>query len=52
MRIIMSVGYKPYVKSVFRMCRRNTSTVLTETKTMGVKPGEGNKPIIEIQNKI
>ena len=50
----MSVGYKPYIKLVLRMCRRNTSAVLTETKTMGVKPGvgTGNKPIIEIQNKI
>jgi hypothetical protein len=48
----MSVGYKPYVKSVLRMCRRKTGNILTETKTMTVKPGEGITPNVEIQYKI
>jgi hypothetical protein len=40
----MSVGYKPYVKSVIGMCRRIPCVVLTETNTMRVKLGEGNTP--------
>ena len=43
----MSVGYKPYVNRYSapkRMCRRNTSAVLTETYAMTVKPGLGIWP--------
>ena len=35
-RIIMSVGYIPYIKLVFRMCRRNTCAILTERNAMSV----------------
>ena len=48
-RIIMSVGYKPYVKLVVRLYRGNTYAVLTETNTIMVGPEEGNRPILEIQ---
>ena len=49
----MSVGYKPYVKSVvFRIFIRNTSGVLTETPAMVMKPGSRNTPKAEITYKI
>lgn len=42
MRIIISVGYIPYIKSVFRKRRRNTCVVLTETIVKKIKPSVGN----------
>ena len=49
-KMIMSVGYKPYVKSeVFRMCRRETCVVLTGTPAMmKVKLGPKFKPNADI----
>ena len=44
----MSVGYIPYIKSIFRKRRRNTCVVLTETSVMKAKLGKGNGPKIEI----
>ena len=56
MRIIMSVGYKPYVESVFsvrEIVKKETCEVLTETQTMAMKPGSlTNTPNVAIQYKI
>ena len=49
--MIMSVGYKHYVKS-FQICRRKTCAVLTETLAMKVKPGSCIKPNAKIIYKI
>jgi hypothetical protein len=49
--MIMSVGYKPYVKSEFRTCRSNTFEVLTATPAMAMKPGSRNTPKTEIAYK-
>ena len=51
-RIIMSVGYIAYVKSVFRKCRRNICAVLTETNTTKVKPGLGKSATAQTISKI
>ena len=48
--MIMSVGYKPYIKSeVFRMCRRKTCVVLTTIPAMKAKPRLSIKPNADIR---
>ena len=56
MRIIMSVGYKPYVKTIFTVraiVEKERCGALTEIPTMEVKPGSSiNTLNVEIQYKI